>query len=487
MTDALPPLLLQFAATVLLSFVLGLELHSYRRSLDESIGFGTTRTLTLIGALGFVLWLLDGVPAGVEAPPIPQHPATGGTAAAVASDLLGTRGLYLAGLLALAVWLAVDLWPRVARSTRAAGPPADKGGALLPSLIALMAYALGPLVLTQPDWFVAAVLVVTILMLGEKPLIRRLSDAFPSAEGVTLAKFLIIAGLVLPLMPASPLPGLPTLSYQKVWLAVVAISGLSYLGYLAHRYIWPRAGTLVTGIIGGLYSSTAVTIVLGRAARTDAGIAAQAPAAIVVAMMMMYLRLLVLIALLGHLGTARALLLPFGAIVSGSGMVAYGLWRIGSRSGSAPGRGAPQHDTLKPMPVRPQADSSPSASPAQSGKSTELSNPLALPIALLFAALFIAFAAITQFVTTHGGAATLKLLSLLVGFTDINPFILSLVATHGVVAPQLMIGAILVASVANNLVNASYALILARQRLMLPVVGWFALCLAAVLLWTGWL
>jgi hypothetical protein len=93
--------------------------------------------------------------------------------------------------------------------------PGDSGGALLPSVIALLAYALGPLVLTQPDWFVAAVMVVGILMLGEKPLIRHFSDAFPSAEGVTLAKFLIIAGLVLPLMPAAALPGLPTLTYKK--------------------------------------------------------------------------------------------------------------------------------------------------------------------------------------------------------------------------------------------------------------------------------
>ncbi|MHB1667437.1 MAG: MgtC/SapB family protein [Thiomonas sp.] len=459
MTDALPPLLLQFAATVLLSFVLGLELHSYRRSQDEGIGFGTTRTLTLIGAIGFVLWLLDGVQANVGAPQVFLPPANGGMAAAVASDLLGTRGLYLAGLAVLAVWLAVDLWPRVARSTRAASQPADNGGALLPSLIALVAYALGPLVLTQPDWFVAAVMVVTILMLGEKPLIRRLSDAFPSAEGVTLAKFLIIAGLVLPLMPASPLPGLPTLSYQKVWLAVVAISGLSYLGYVAHRYIWPKAGTLVTGIIGGLYSSTAVTIVLGRESRTDAGIAAQAPAAIVVAIMMMYVRLLVLITLLGHLDAARALLLPFGTIVLGSGVVAFVLWRIGSRTAAQ------------------------SASAVQLGPH----NPLALPIALLFAALFIAFAAITQFITTHYGAGALKLLSLLVGFTDINPFILSLVATHGVVSPSLMVSAILVASVTNNLVNAGYALVLARQRAMVPVAGWFALCLVAALFWTGWL
>jgi uncharacterized membrane protein (DUF4010 family) len=444
MTDTLPPLLLQFTATVVLCFVLGLELHSYRRSQAEGIGFGTTRTLTLIGAVGFVLWQLDGA---------------------------RPEGLYFAGLAALALWLGVDLWRRAVLGKTPGevqdevqdDSPGDSGGALLPSVIALLAYALGPLVLTQPDWFVAAVMVVGILMLGEKPLIRRLSDAFPSAEGVTLAKFLIIAGLVLPLTPVAALPGLPTLTYQKVWLAVVAISGLSYVGYVAHRYLWPRAGVLVTGLIGGLYSSTAVTIVLGRESRKDAAIAAQAPAAIVLAIMVMYLRLLALIALLGHVNAARALLLPYGAVILGSAVVAFVLWRFGNRAIASA--------------------AAPTATPVQLGPH----NPLDLPIALLFGALFIAFAAITQFITTHYGAGALKLLSLLVGFTDINPFILSLVATHGVIQPTLMVDAILIASVTNNLVNACYALILARQRLMAPVAAWFALCLAAALFWTGWL
>ena len=425
MDAALPPLLLRFTATVVLSFVLGLELHSYRRSQDAGIGFGTTRTLTLIGAAGFVLWLLDGA---------------------------APRGLYLAGLAALALWLAVDQW-------QGRLPARAAGGALLPALIALLAYALGPLVLTEPDWLVAAVMVVAILMLGEMPLIRRLSDAFPSAEGVTLAKFLIIAGLVLPLMPDSALPGLPTLTYQKVWLAVVAISGLSYLGYVAHRYVWPRAGTLVTGLIGGLYSSTAASVVLARQARADAGIAAQAPAAVVLATLMMYLRLLVLIVVLGYAGAARALALPFALLVLGSALVAAWLWRRGNRA-PAPTAATPR---LGPH------------------------NPLDLPIALLFAVLFVTFAALTRFVIAHYGATGLKTLSFLVGFTDIDPFILSLLADHGAISPTLVVDAILIASGSNNLLKAVYAQALSRQRAMLPAATWLAFTLLLSLGWVAWI
>ena len=85
--------------------MLGLELHSYRRAWGEGIDFGTTRTLTLIGAGGFLLWLLDGA---------------------------ASRGLYLAGLAALAVWLAVNLAKQGGDARAAHGD----GGALLPSVIA---------------------------------------------------------------------------------------------------------------------------------------------------------------------------------------------------------------------------------------------------------------------------------------------------------------------------------------------------------------
>ncbi len=421
---SLPPLLLQFAATVMLSFVLGLELHSYRRAQDEGIGFGTTRTLTLIGAGGFLLWLLDGA---------------------------APRGLYLAGLAALAVWLAVDLAKQQGGAARASH---GDGGALLPSVIALLAYVLGPLVMTQPDWLIAAVLIVAILMMAEKPQIRKFSDAIPMREGVTLAKFLMLAGLVLPLLPNTPIPGLMGITYAKVWMAVVLISAISYAGYLAHTYVFPGAGTLLTGLLGGVYSSTAATVVLARQARTDADIAAQAPAATALATAMMYVRLWVLIILLGHLPAALRLALPFGLLFAGT--MAVTAWLAG--------RGKRQSPHLARAALIPR-------------------NPLDLPVAFLFAGLFVAFAAITKLATTDFGATGLHVLSFLVGFSDIDPFVLSLLAGHFHVSEADIVGAVLIASGSNNLLKAGYALALSRQRAMLPAAVWLAMTLLISLAW----
>ena len=420
MNLALPPLLLQFAATTVLAFVLGLELHGYRRSQDEGVGFGTTRTLTLIGAAGFVLWLLDGS---------------------------SPRGLYLAGLVALAAWLAVDL-------ARSEASSAGRG-ALLPGVIALLAYALGPLVQTQPEWMPAALLIVAILMLAEKPMIRKLSDAMPVSEGVTLAKFLIIAGLVLPLLPDTPIPGLPGISYSKVWLAVVLISAISYSGYLAHAYVFPKASTLLTGLLGGVYSSTAATVVLARQARQDPLMARQAPAATVLATAMMYARLWAVIAVLGHRDAALRLALPFGVLFAISLGVTWLLWR---RAGDAVGE------------------------PTSLGSR----NPLDLPVALLFAALFVAFAALTGFVTSHFGVGGLNVLSFVVGLSDIDPFVLSLLAGHFQVSDAAVIHAVLIASGSNNLLKAGYALALSRRRGMLPAAAWLVLSLLLSLGWATW-
>jgi uncharacterized membrane protein (DUF4010 family) len=424
MIDALPTLLLLFTATVVLSFVLGLELHSYRRAQDEGIGFGTTRTLTLIGAAGFVFWLLDGsVP----------------------------RGLYLGGLVALAAWLAVDL----ARAERKPDRDTDSSGALLPGVIALLAYTLGPLIITQPDWLVAAVVIVAVLMLAEKSLIRRMSDALPTSEGVTLAKFLMLAGLVLPLLPDTPIPGVTGITYSKVWMAVVLISAISYASYLAQTYAFPNAGTLLTGLLGGLYSSTAATVVLARQARSDPALAAQAPAATLLATAMMYLRLWLLIALLGHWPAAQALAAPFALLLAGTLGMAWWLWRRARVAAAGPGA---------PIGAR---------------------NPLDLPVAFLFAGLFVAFAAITDAVTQHFGSTGLHLLSFVVGFSDIDPFVLSLLAGHFQVSDAAVISAILIASGSNNLLKAGYAGVLSRQRAMLPAALWLLLTLLISLGWAA--
>lgn len=110
-------------------------------------------------------------------------------------------------------------------------------------------------------------------------------------------------------------------------------------------------------------------------------------------------------------------------------------------------------------------------------------NPLDLPVAFLFAGLFVAFAAITKFVTTDFGATGLHVLSFLVGFSDIDPFVLSLLAGHFHVGEANIVGAVLIASGSNNLLKAGYALALSRQRAMLPTATWLAMTLLISLAW----
>lgn len=402
-------LLTAFCATVGISFIIGLELHAYRRRgtapLDpQMLGFGTTRTITLISALGFVLWLI--------APVIP----------------------FCVGMGLLGLYLLLDYRRHIKQGD----------SSLLPSMIGLLTYTLGPLFLNNHLAIFAALCVLMLLALGEYVNIRRFSDAFPTEEGVTLAKFLVLIGLIYPLLPATDIPYLPAITWRQVWLAVLVISGISYLGYLAHRYIFPRAGTLLTGFLGGLYSSTATTIVLAQTLRRTSENNNFTAAAVIIATSMMYVRLVLLILLLGHIHVALALALPFGGFVLSSLLVAGVLsWR----SRSIPAQ--------PPLPVS--------------------ANPLDLPVAFLFAFLFVFFAGLTQIITTHFGILGLHVLSFIVGFSDIAPFVLSLLAGKFVVSLSVLSSAILIASASNNLLKASYALIFSRNRQILPATLWLVI------------
>ncbi len=400
----LPPLLGQFALTVAFSFVIGLELHSYRRADQAGLGFGTTRTFTLIGLLGFVLFALDG------------------------------RGLLFgAGLVVLAVFLALYYRRRLA----------EQHESLLSILLALLTYAIGPVAMHFPAWFLVLFVVLALLLLGEKPGIRRFSDTLRSDEAITLAKFLIMAGVVLPLLPERQIASFVSVSYYQVWLAVIVVSGLSYASYLAQTYFFPQRGVLLTGLLGGLYSSTAATVVLGRRA-SEAGNAGQLSAAIILATAMMYLRLLVLVFVLGHRHELAQLLLPFGVLMLASLLTAGWVYRRARRESNAV--------VLPP-----------------------LKHPLELRTAFLFTFLFVVFAALTQLILGRFGSGGLHALSLLVGFSDIDPFILSLLAGRFQVGAPEITAAIVLASGSNNLLKALYAAILGRRRGVMPAVIWLVL------------
>src|SRR5476651_1457968 len=106
----------------------------------------------------------------------------------------------------------------------------------------LMAYLLGPIMLLQPIWVAIAFTVIAVLLLGARERLHEFAQRLPAGETATAGKFLVLTGIVLPLLPNQPVTSLTTITPFQVWLAVVAISTLSYGSYLAQRYLWPSRG-----------------------------------------------------------------------------------------------------------------------------------------------------------------------------------------------------------------------------------------------------
>ncbi len=197
---------------------------------------------------------------------------------------------FIAGLLVLGAWILAYVR---AQLDRPADP--DEGPFIVP-IANVLAYVLGAIALTQPLWICVSVAVAAVLLLGGRKTLHDLAQRVPFQEVVTAGKFLILVGIVLPL-----LAGLPTIPYTSitpfgVWLAVVAVSTISYASYLLSNYVFPGRGTVLMAMIGGLYSSTATTVVLARRAR-DEGMTAELEAGMVAASAMMYPRVLVVCAI----------------------------------------------------------------------------------------------------------------------------------------------------------------------------------------------
>ncbi|MGA9575259.1 MAG: DUF4010 domain-containing protein [Lysobacterales bacterium] len=410
-----PVLLTQFVLTVALSFIIGLELHSYRRANGQDLGFGTTRTFTLIGILGFLLFMID--------------------------DQLWA---WLFGLMGLFVLLAVYYYRRSGEGIYS----------LLSPVLGLLTYMIAPVLVRFPDWFTILFVVTVLLMLSAKPGIRRFSDAFREAEMFTFTKFLIMAGVVLPLLPDRQISSIVTVTYYQVWVALLVVSGLSYISYLVQTYVFKEKGLLLTGVLGGLYSSTATTIVLGRRAREMAP-TPQVTQAIILATAMMYLRLLLLLLFIGHLNAVLQLMGPFLAFLAASLAATWLAGRIPVTSSVK----------LENLP---------------------LSHPLEFKTALIFSVLFVVFAAISTVVIGRYGNEGLQVLSFVVGLTDIDPFILSLLGGKFQISEAQIITAIVTATGSNNLVKAVYALVLGRDRFSLAAAVWLMILFAASMIYVFW-
>ncbi len=373
-----------------LAVFLGLAFEEvYKR--QERSSPGGVRTFPMLAVSGAMLYLIE-----------PQHALA-----------------FIGGLLALALWLHAYL-----RNA----PPDPSATSLMIPASNLLAYVIGPVALTQPPWMVVAVSVTAVILLGTREQLHGLVHVVAQNELLTLGKFLVLVGIILPLVPNHPVTAATPLTPYHVWLAVVAVCSLSYLSYLLQKYVSAPNAALLPAILGGLYSSTATTVTLAKRQR-EVGLArSDLTAGIVAATAVMYLRLGIVIALFDvHL--AWALAPALGTLFAlGAAMAAYEWRRIVERQPGA-------------------------------NLSVPAINPLQIPTAFIFAAIFVIISVVAAWVRGTYGQTGVLAMAAAVGATDIDPFVIN-IAQGGVsgLSVTTLAAAVLIAASSNNIAKAIYAL-----------------------------
>jgi Predicted membrane protein len=267
---------IRLAVAALAGMAVGLEREWSGHATGPAARFAGVRTFFLLGAIGGLAgWLL----------------AQGQTAISSAL-LLGASALVVAAYLT------------AARRTPEAIDGTTETAAILVLGTGLLA-GIGSLALAS------GIVAVTLLLLGEKEAIRAFVKRIGPEEMFAALRFAVLALVVLPLLPEGPFGPFGGIRPRSLWMVVLIFSAINFVGYVVRRAVGDTRGYLATGALGGLVSSTAVTLTFSRQSRTDQRDAPALAAGTVAACTVLVLRVLTVILVM------NAALAP---------AVAFGIW-----------------------------------------------------------------------------------------------------------------------------------------------------------------
>jgi uncharacterized membrane protein (DUF4010 family) len=262
MTPENAQLLLRLAVALAIGLLMGLERGWEYRSLPEGGRVAGIRTFGMIALLGAILVQLGG---------------------AYRDLLLG------AGLLAIAMLMGIGYW----RETRN-----SEDVSVTTSIAALLAFGLGAMAGLGHLAVASSSAVVVTIILDFRLELHSMVAHIEKEELAATLRLLLISVVMLPILPNRGMGPWQALNPYEIWWMVVLIAGLSYVGYYANRFLGERRGVIVTGLFGGLTSSTAVTLTLAPIARDRPDERPVIAAAILTASAIMFPRLLIIAAAL---------------------------------------------------------------------------------------------------------------------------------------------------------------------------------------------
>jgi uncharacterized membrane protein (DUF4010 family) len=398
-------LLLRFGIALLIGVLIGLE-REYARLKEEIKAFAGIRTFPLIALLG--------------------------CCAALISELTDA---WVFGLLALLLGLLIAIaYAADAREGRVG---------LTSEVAAIVVFVCGALSYWDYLDLAAALTVVTFGFLTLKPQLHGLAKRVSSEDLYATLKFAIISLIVLPVLPNQTYgaPPFDAFNPYKTWLMVVFISGISFLGYMLIKIVGSRRGIGLTGLLGGLVSSTAVTLSFSERSEEHPDLARPFALAITLAWTVMFGRVVVEVAVLNR-ALLQAVWLPM-AVAMGAGLVCCIYYYFAQRTDQ-------------------ESD-------------VQVSNPFELGPAIKFGALYAIILLVAKVAQYYFHDAGVYLASVLAGLTDVDAITLSmaeLAGTQDGVAVPTAARAVVLATISNTAIKGGIALTAGsrtlRRALVLP-------------------
>ncbi len=375
------PLALDLLVAALVGLALGVEREWSGHSTGPDARFAGLRTFTLLGVLGgFAGWFFR-------------------TGQPVLGAIIVTTGM---------------LFPAVAYASTLRRPGTTTDGTT--EVAAMLVVVIGAVAGLSHRAEASAAAALCVLLLAEKSALQTALKRVAAHELRAALQFAVLALVILPLLPAGSYGPYGAFQPRQLWIVVLLFSGLNFAGYIARRVIGETRGLGVTGLLGGLVSSTAVSLTFSRRSRAEPELALPLALGVVAACTVLLPRLLVISAMLQP-AVARAavpvLLPPF---LAGVVLLAIALWRE---------RETRPHDEARSDEVRSNDETHAHAG-ADTSRNGIGQNPLGLASSLQMAVAFQLVLFAVAWVQHSVGSTGVLLSATLLGLTDMDALTVSM-------------------------------------------------------------
>jgi uncharacterized membrane protein (DUF4010 family) len=290
-----------------------------------------------------------------------------------------------------------------------------------------------------------ATFVILSIKLETDILVRRITRE----DVYAILKFAVISAIVLPLLPNEGLGPAPfdVLNPYKIWLMVVFISGISFLGYILIKVVGTKQGIGLTGLLGGLASSTAVTLSFSEKSQQQTNLAKPFALAIIISWTMMFSRVLVEVAALNQT-LLKVIWIPL--VAAGAIALVYSVYLYFAQRSMEEG-------------------------------DVPLSNPFELGPAVKFGFLYAAILLVSRAAQMNFGDAGIFASSIISGLADVDAITLSMAqlsSSSGSLSISTASQAIVLATMSNTVVKGGIVLLMGSKALRRALLPGFLLILA---------